>query len=115
VGFMQPEIRSGDWFEVETLDGTHVVSAYEVGRGELTSIFDNVQNVELIRGAFGARMSAPGYMDSTEWTVFDTEEEAKQYLCETFDLCERCGEDSPDAEVCETCRDAEVEEGVVVS
>jgi hypothetical protein len=110
---MQPEIRHGDWFEVETRDGTHFVSAYEVSRGDITSIFDCVRNAELIRGAFGARLSAPGYMDSTEWTVFDTEEEAKQYLCEAFDLCELCGEDSPDAEVCETCREAEAEEGVV--
>lgn len=112
MGFMQPEIRVADFFEVETRDGTYFVPADEVGRGELTSIFDCVKSAELIRQGVGARLSAPGYLDCTDWCVFETEEEAKRYLCETYDLCERCGEDSPDAEVCETCREAERSEGV---
>lgn len=29
---------------------------------------------------FGARMSAPGYMECTEWFVFNTEAEAEAYL-----------------------------------
>lgn len=40
---------------------------------------------------YGARLSAPGYLDCTEWTVFDTEEEAREYLAETYP------EDSEDA------------------
>jgi hypothetical protein len=41
--------------------------------------------VETIEG-YGARMSAPGYLDCTEWSVFSTEEEARAYLQETFGL-----------------------------
>jgi len=37
-----------------------------------------------IRTGVGARLSAPGYMDCTEWSVFDTEEEAQTYLDETY-------------------------------
>lgn len=33
---------------------------------------------------FGARLSAPGYLDCTEWTVFDTEDEAREYLEENY-------------------------------
>lgn len=29
---------------------------------------------------YGARFSAPGYMDCTDWNVFETEEEAEQYF-----------------------------------
>ena len=31
-----------------------------------------------------ARMSAPGYMDCTNWTVHDSEEAAKEYLEEMY-------------------------------
>jgi len=32
------------------------------------------------KSGFLARMSAPGYMDATEWTMHDTEQEAADYL-----------------------------------
>jgi hypothetical protein len=38
---------------------------------------------ENVKG-FGARLSAPGYLDCTEWTVFDTEDEAREYLAENY-------------------------------
>jgi hypothetical protein len=31
-----------------------------------------------------ARMSAPGYLDCTEWTAHDTEEQAQRYLLDTY-------------------------------
>ena len=31
-----------------------------------------------------AGLSAPGYLDCTPWSVFETEEEAEQYLAEMF-------------------------------
>lgn len=41
------------------------------------------QEWENITG-YGARLSAPGYLDCTEWTVFDSEEEARAYLDEYY-------------------------------
>lgn len=38
------------------------------------------QNVK----GYGARLSAPGYLDCTEWTVFDTEGDAREYLAEMY-------------------------------
>ena len=32
--------------------------------------------------AWGARLSAPGYMDCTEWSLYDTAEEAREALAE---------------------------------
>lgn len=40
-------------------------------------------HIEIIEG-FGARMSAPGYMDCTEWCVFNSIEEAKACLEEMY-------------------------------
>jgi len=34
---------------------------------------------------YGARMTASGYLDCTDWAVFDTEKEAVNYLDETYD------------------------------
>jgi hypothetical protein len=41
------------------------------------------QDWENIKG-YGARLSAPGYLDCTEWSVFDTKEEAEKYLTENY-------------------------------
>ena len=41
------------------------------------------QSWENIKG-YGARLSAPGYLDCTEWTVFDTEDEAREHLEEMY-------------------------------
>ena len=33
---------------------------------------------------FGARMSAPGYLDCTDWAIFDSQEGAAEYLLDQF-------------------------------
>lgn len=33
---------------------------------------------------YGARLSAPGYLDCTDWTVFETQAEAEQYLADEY-------------------------------
>jgi hypothetical protein len=39
--------------------------------------------IDLIEG-WGARLSMPGYLDCTSWTVCETEEEARAYLEDTY-------------------------------
>ena len=34
--------------------------------------------------AWGARLSAPGYLDCTDWVLFETKEEAESHLAETY-------------------------------
>ena len=36
------------------------------------------------KSGYGARLSASGYLDCTDWAVFDTREEAEAYLVETY-------------------------------
>ncbi len=43
-----------------------------------------VEYIKLVRG-YGARLSAPGYLDSTAWTVFKTLRKAREYLKEQED------------------------------
>jgi hypothetical protein len=100
--FMQRQVTGlQNWLRVETTHGTEFVSIAD------TSLFvrdsetvthpmsdeDRDATIEKIRPyvegkpqswenvkGYGARLSAPGYLDCTEWTVFDTEDEAREYL-----------------------------------
>lgn len=109
MAFMQKQIEHGLWLEVDTSFGIEVIPADMVGHtgwmkvggtyecdcveedSNLKSLlddlghhhFDDVLTVQLVEG-WGARMSAPGYLDCTEWTVFATEDEANEHLDDVF-------------------------------
>jgi len=113
--FMQRQITGlQNWLRVETTHGTEFVSIAD------TSLFvrdcqtvthpmsdeDRDATVEKIRPyvegkpqawenikGYGARLSAPGYLDCTEWTVFETAEEAKAYLDENYSDEEEQGDE----------------------
>ncbi len=89
--FMEPEILHGHWYKMEGDNGTMYVWGMDVwNHNELDSYYDGTLDEEettTVLG-YGARLSAPGYMDCTDWCVFDTEKEASEYLQETYDLDE---------------------------
>ena len=111
--FMKPQIEFGEWLEVDGACGIEAVPAdlvyvpkwmipdldYETDCIEedsdlrnvldaledfIESNLDDVTSIQLIEG-YGARLSAPGYMDATAWTVFKTREEAEEFLREEYD------------------------------
>lgn len=101
MAFMQKQItEKQNWLCVETTQGTEWLPVDLVGDIEAGSIdsdegsnddFNTLQQYcdgepqswETATG-YGARMSALGYMDCTEWTVFDTVLEAENYLEEYY-------------------------------
>lgn len=112
MGFMEREITHKQaWYSVDGHMGTEYVPADLVGDITIPedgtipeALAEYCQNreawsIERIEG-FGARMSAPGYMDATEWTVFPTEAEAEAYLTEYYadDEDEDESEDDNDSE-----------------
>ena len=93
-GFMVDEItEKKEWIVAETLNG----EVYHIPAEYFDFSEEEYVSTEQIKG-FGARIQAPGYLDSTEWTVFDTEEQARKYLHETYhddhheDYCATCDE-----------------------
>ena len=94
-----------NWLRVETTQGTEFVSiadtslfvrdsetvTHPMSEEERDTTIEKIrpyvngkpQSWENIRG-YGARLSASGYLDCTEWTVFDTAEEAETYLDENY-------------------------------
>lgn len=99
--FMQPSItRKLDWVELDGTHGSTFVSLEDVGKYETDSEDEDanaeaelahyaayyegkIESINYVSG-FGARLSAPGYMDCTDWTVFSTRQEAEQYLVDTY-------------------------------
>lgn len=79
--FMRPQITMKDvWVDVEK-DGESTVvpvDCFDIGDWMKVGESFEVTKVE----GFGARMSAPGYMDCTDWCVFDTEMEAAAHLAD---------------------------------
>lgn len=91
---MKPQVVFDDWWKVETQDGTSFVPVDVVGENPKPIDFlDYIEcpnppvpdAYEIIQG-YGARLSAPGYTDCTEWCVFDTENQARAYLKEMHDV-----------------------------
>ncbi len=76
--FMQPQVYKTTWIQFDDDDGTNFVQA------EYYEPADDHTEKSTLRGYYGARLSAAGYMDCTDWSVFKTEREALEYLLETY-------------------------------
>ena len=111
--FMQQQVVEGEWLEVETLQGTTCIPYDDapgsaqcfcdaqadgqfqddevcatVGCDLLEHLADTYDSNDVLcvrkRVGYGARLSAPGYLDCTEWTVFDSHAEAESHLEEMY-------------------------------
>jgi hypothetical protein len=87
---MKKEIKYDRWFIVDTTQGTVAIPQNYVGKTlhiTASNVSDYIEGkflgFEVVDG-YGARMSMPGYLDCTEWTVFDTEEKANQFLPDIY-------------------------------
>lgn len=103
MSFMQPQVYHDLYFEIETTIGTEIVPADVIGRTCATDVSafldylegepnDEDELVEVKEGWL-ARMSAPGYLDCTDWSAHETEEEARAYLEEMYGEDDEQGED----------------------
>jgi hypothetical protein len=131
MAFMEPQIEQGQWYEVETDNGIDFIPFDVIGdvglqEGETANDWsqDDRQDaivaavrdyceaapheVKLITG-FGARLSAPGYLDCTPWCVFATEQEARDYLRDELGADEESDDyndsDGPDEDALTTSDD----------
>lgn len=102
MAFMQRQVTEKQkWYQVETSQGTEFVSFDLLGNyPDIHDITAHCEGSpitwEVIEG-YGARLSAPGYLDCTEWSVHDTEKEAEDYLEEMYPE-EEDGEDTDQTE-----------------
>ncbi|QBQ74420.1 hypothetical protein BcepSauron_040 [Burkholderia phage BcepSauron] len=95
MSHMIPHVEFGQYFSIDTDHGTEIVPADVIGRtvGTHVEAFANylegkpydADEVIEPRDGWLARMTAPGYLDRTDWTVHATEKEAREYLADTYD------------------------------
>jgi hypothetical protein len=91
MAFMKPQYEEGSWYEVETLDEGLITLPFDlVGPDPSPESFrDYCESPyyahEVVQGV-GARLSAPGYMDCTDWTVLPDMASARQYIEDTYEV-----------------------------
>jgi hypothetical protein len=95
--FMERQITAKiAWYKGEAFDGATYYSPaadlteFAFARDVLGNIYGRV---EIITG-YGARLSAPGYLDCTDWAVFDSRAAAEVYLDELTDGDEAEGQEA---------------------
>jgi len=84
-GFMEPEFYEGPWIEIDANHGNSHYPDEGYSDYEYRS-FGGDFDATVTRHPHGVlcRLSAPGYLDCTDWTAFETREEAEEYLVETY-------------------------------
>ena len=72
------------WHETDGDSGTEFSPAEDITASMARDGYNGkVYSQEQIEG-YGARLTMPGYMDCTEWAVFETVKQAAEYLLETY-------------------------------
>lgn len=92
--FLKPNIYQGLYFEVQTTCGNEFVPADVIGRSVATHVEallnyldgtpDDLEELCEVKTGWLARLSAPGFLDCTDWTAHPTEQDARQYLFDTY-------------------------------
>jgi len=102
--FMQPQIVHDRWATIETKSETHVVEADSMIDVLRELDVEDIVEIHLEDG-WGARFSAPGYLDCTGWGVYESEASAAEALLEEMDCdCEACEECEAISELSEMAR-----------
>lgn len=91
---MQTEVVFGTYFEVDTTHGTEIVPTDACGHtmttvAEALMLYLNGAPLDKdaecpVKEGWLARLSAPGYLDCTDWSAFETETEAREFLEEFY-------------------------------
>jgi len=89
MAFMIPQYEHvhqwDQWSEVYTVSGEVLIAPFGVLPAEVVE----ESEIESIRSALGwfCRLSAPGYMDCTDWSgPYETENEAREAIVEMYDV-----------------------------
>ena len=108
MSHMHPQVYHGQAWIVETTNGTEIVPVDVCERGSREALADYLEGEQTAKASkrtgYLARMSAPGFMDATDWTLHATWGAAHDYLAETYgnDEAPNAGEPCEDdaGEIC---------------
>ena len=80
--FLRPEIRFCK--KLWTFDNERGETCVALNKHEIIES-EGFSSVRCAKNAYVVRLSASGYLDCTEWTVFESESEALRYACEQIE------------------------------
>jgi len=107
MSFMRPEYVQRSFWMVETRNTTALCDNRDDAMAEVCRILKDNEDtasitlyITLHKDKLWARLSAPGYLDCTEWAgPFESRHEAEGYIWITYEACPSCGTDEdPDPE-----------------
>jgi hypothetical protein len=79
--FLEPEFYEGPWVEIDSVHGSVHWPDDGYSADEYRSFSDDpIAAVTRHRHGVLCRLSAPGYLDCTEWSAFKTRVEAEEFL-----------------------------------
>lgn len=88
MAFMEPEVGEMEMMHVERNGETTLIPSDVFDFSDVCPLLGESVEITVNKG-FYARLSAPGYLDATEWSgPFDTEAEAMAELCSEYDIDE---------------------------
>ena len=91
MAFMEPQYDQGIYVRCEDEEGGESLIPLSYFEPE-----HHGKRIGVERGIF-ARLSAPGYLDCTEWAgPFGTEDEARDYIVDTFEVDPDTGDELPE-------------------
>jgi hypothetical protein len=97
MAFMIPQYTNETFHAGDTAHGEHVAIPASVWGTEANFAREArvlPESVATIRGKIWSRLSAPGYLDCTDWDgPFDTFALAKKSLAQTYDVDPETGEE----------------------
>ena len=106
MAHMKPDITHITMIDVDTNAGSFLVPADVFDAADPLACTEGTKlyGTEEVTGWF-ARLSAPGYLDCTDWIgPYATEWEAKADLLDTYDVCPECGGNlDEDGSTCAEC------------
>lgn len=77
MGFMQAEVTEKQfWWEVDGPNGLYILPADYFTRKQAKEQYPGKAESSRKIKRYGVRMSAPGYMDCTEWELYTNKREA---------------------------------------
>lgn len=95
MAFMTPQYETGKFLAITNEEGEVTYVPEDLGMDPADCIEGDVAEVEVVEGV-GVRLSASGYMDCTDWVVFDDMMVAREYLVESYEVDPDTGEDLPE-------------------
>ena len=116
MSFMQPRVFTANVYAVNTEVGSELVLEETVGKNASREDFsqyvegEEIGEVELIENAVLGHLTAPGYMDRTDFVVYNTEQEAWEDLIgifpDAFTWSVEHSSENPTAHIYAACNEA---------